>query len=38
MSEIAAPYGTGAAAAADGAKPVRRIRTHHLREMKERGE
>jgi 3-methyl-2-oxobutanoate hydroxymethyltransferase len=39
MSEIAAPYGTGAAApATDGAKPVRRIRTHHLREMKERGE
>jgi len=37
VSEIAAPYGTGAAAA-DGAKPVRRIRTHHLREMKERGE
>ena len=37
--EVAAPYGTGAAApATDGAKPVRRIRTHHLREMKERGE
>lgn len=34
--EVAAPYGSGAAAS--GAKPVRRVRTHHLREMKERGE
>jgi 3-methyl-2-oxobutanoate hydroxymethyltransferase len=37
MSETAAPYGTGPAAP-EGAKPVRRVRTHHLREMKERGE
>ncbi|WP_248581213.1 3-methyl-2-oxobutanoate hydroxymethyltransferase [Nocardioides sp. InS609-2] len=33
--EIAAPYGTGSASPA---KPVKRVRTHHLREMKERGE
>src|SRR5690606_31473298 len=32
--EVAAPYGGGAGTAA----PVRRVRTHHLREMKERGE
>ena len=32
----AAPYGTGPAAA--GSAPVKRVRTHHLREMKERGE
>jgi 3-methyl-2-oxobutanoate hydroxymethyltransferase len=37
MSETAAPYGTGPAAP-EGAKPLRRVRTHHLREMKERGE
>ncbi|GAB2859829.1 3-methyl-2-oxobutanoate hydroxymethyltransferase [Nocardioides pacificus] len=38
-SEVAAPYGTGPAKpAAEGAKPVKRIRTHHLREMKQRGE
>ena len=37
MSETAAPYGTGPAAP-ETAKPVRRVRTHHLREMKERGE
>ncbi len=36
-SELAAPYGSGAAPA-DGAKPVRRVRIHHLAEMKERGE
>src|SRR4051812_39620660 len=35
-SEETAPYGTGPAAASPG--PVKRIRTHHLREMKERGE
>ena len=35
MSEETAPYGTGPAASA---VPVRRVRTHHLREMKERGE
>lgn len=37
MSEETAPYGTGPAAAAQAA-PVRKVRTHHLREMKERGE
>ncbi len=36
MSEVAAPYGSGASAA--GAAPIRKVRTHHLREMKERGE
>src|SRR5688572_20719420 len=35
-NEETAPYGTGPAAAA--AAPVKRIRTHHLREMKQRGE
>ncbi|KQY51671.1 MULTISPECIES: 3-methyl-2-oxobutanoate hydroxymethyltransferase [unclassified Nocardioides] len=35
--EVAAPYG-GGAADAKAAAPVKRIRTHHLREMKERGE
>ncbi len=35
MSETTAPYGTGPAS---GGAPVRRVRTHHLREMKERGE
>ncbi len=33
-SEETAPYGTGPAAAA----PIKRIRTHHLRDMKQRGE
>src|SRR6187200_2409994 len=37
MSEETAPYGTGPAAQ-DGPRPVKRVRTHHLREMKERGE
>ncbi|WP_420846553.1 3-methyl-2-oxobutanoate hydroxymethyltransferase [Nocardioides jishulii] len=36
MSEETAPYGSGAAASATA--PVRKVRTHHLREMKERGE
>ncbi|HEX3223904.1 MAG TPA: 3-methyl-2-oxobutanoate hydroxymethyltransferase [Nocardioides sp.] len=37
--EVAAPYGTGPAKAAPtGSTPVRRVRTHHLRQMKERGE
>jgi 3-methyl-2-oxobutanoate hydroxymethyltransferase len=36
MSEQPAPYGTGTPQAP--AAPVRRVRTHHLREMKERGE
>ncbi|WP_308113780.1 3-methyl-2-oxobutanoate hydroxymethyltransferase [Kineosporia corallincola] len=35
-SEETAPYGTGAAPAP--ARPLRRVRTHHLREMKQRGE
>ncbi|QNN53262.1 3-methyl-2-oxobutanoate hydroxymethyltransferase [Nocardioides mesophilus] len=35
MSETAAPYGTGPSTPA---APVRRVRTHHLREMKQRGE
>ncbi|WP_295657857.1 3-methyl-2-oxobutanoate hydroxymethyltransferase [uncultured Nocardioides sp.] len=34
--EVAAPYGTGPARPAAG--PVKRVRTHHLRQMKERGE
>jgi 3-methyl-2-oxobutanoate hydroxymethyltransferase len=37
MSETTAPYGSGPAAR-QPAQPVKRIRTHHLREMKERGE
>ncbi len=36
--ETAAPYGTGAARPAADAAPRKRIRTQHLREMKERGE
>lgn len=36
MSEETAPYGTGPAQGQ--AKPVKRVRTHHLREMKQRGE
>ncbi|WP_210651705.1 3-methyl-2-oxobutanoate hydroxymethyltransferase [Nocardioides sp. SYSU D00065] len=36
QSEETAPYGAGPAAAAS--QPVRRVRTHHLREMKQRGE
>ncbi|HWE90659.1 MAG TPA: 3-methyl-2-oxobutanoate hydroxymethyltransferase [Pseudonocardiaceae bacterium] len=35
-AEVAAPYGTGPAAA--GNKPAKRVRIHHLRELKERGE
>lgn len=35
MSESVAPYGSGAG---NDAKAVKRVRTHHLREMKERGE
>jgi 3-methyl-2-oxobutanoate hydroxymethyltransferase len=37
MPEETAPYGSGPAAAKPNA-PVKRVRTHHLREMKERGE
>jgi 3-methyl-2-oxobutanoate hydroxymethyltransferase len=39
--EETAPYGSGTPATAPGAAPaapVKRIRTHHLREMKQRGE
>ncbi|WP_395695080.1 3-methyl-2-oxobutanoate hydroxymethyltransferase [Nocardioides sp.] len=35
MSEETAPYGSGPAASAP---PTKRVRTHHLREMKQRGE
>jgi 3-methyl-2-oxobutanoate hydroxymethyltransferase len=40
MSETTAPYGAGASGVTGGAgsAPARRVRTHHLREMKERGE
>ncbi|HEV7978432.1 3-methyl-2-oxobutanoate hydroxymethyltransferase [Amycolatopsis sp.] len=34
-NEVAAPYGTGPAAQA---APVKKVRIHHLRELKERGE
>src|SRR6478752_4943673 len=37
MSEETAPYGTGPAKQ-DKAASIKRIRTHHLREMKQRGE
>ena len=38
-TEETAPYGSGPAKPAGSAPaPVRRVRTHHLREMKERGE
>jgi 3-methyl-2-oxobutanoate hydroxymethyltransferase len=36
MAEETAPYGTGPARGTSA--PVKRIRTHHLREMKQRGE
>jgi 3-methyl-2-oxobutanoate hydroxymethyltransferase len=36
-TEVTAPYGTGPTAA-DPAKPVKRVRIHHLQELKERGE
>ena len=36
MTETSAPYGSGPHE--PGAKPIRRIRTHHLIEMKQRGE
>ncbi|MFL6131318.1 MAG: 3-methyl-2-oxobutanoate hydroxymethyltransferase [Nocardioidaceae bacterium] len=38
MSETPAPYGSGAANSPTPSKPIRRVRIHHLREMKERGE
>lgn len=34
-AEVAAPYGTGPSTAP---KPLKRVRIHHLRELKERGE
>ena len=36
--EETAPYGTGPAQSNQAPAPVKRVRTHHLREMKERGE
>src|ERR687889_2769946 len=38
MAEETAPYGSGPATASQQAAPAKRVRTHHLREMKERGE
>lgn len=39
MSETTAPYGGGTGSGGAGVgTPVKRVRTHHLREMKERGE
>jgi 3-methyl-2-oxobutanoate hydroxymethyltransferase len=38
MSEETAPYGTGPAQPRAQAPAIKRIRTHHLREMKQRGE
>ncbi|EWC63837.1 3-methyl-2-oxobutanoate hydroxymethyltransferase [Actinokineospora spheciospongiae] len=35
-TEVAAPYGTGTAPR--GAQPAKRVRVHHLRELKQRGE
>jgi len=37
MSEMPAPYGSGPAQAGPSA-PVKKVRVHHLREMKQRGE
>src|SRR5918993_1718213 len=37
-SEETPPYGSGPTATPSPAAPVKRVRTHHLREMKERGE
>jgi 3-methyl-2-oxobutanoate hydroxymethyltransferase len=36
--EVAAPYGTGPAKPAPTGGSLKRVRTHHLRQMKERGE
>ncbi|MGH3357071.1 MAG: 3-methyl-2-oxobutanoate hydroxymethyltransferase [Nocardioidaceae bacterium] len=38
MSETTPPYGSGSGAADRPATPARKIRIHHLREMKQRGE
>ena len=37
MSEETAPYG-GGARPSGSPTPLKRVRTHHLREMKERGD
>jgi 3-methyl-2-oxobutanoate hydroxymethyltransferase len=37
-AEAVAPYGTGPGASASAAPPLKRVRIHHLRAMKERGE
>jgi 3-methyl-2-oxobutanoate hydroxymethyltransferase len=36
--EVAAPYGTGPTAPSRSATPLKRVRTHHLRQLKESGE
>lgn len=38
MSEMPAPYGSGPNTAATGAAPIKRIRTHHLQQMKDQGQ
>ncbi len=41
MSEETAPYGSGSRSAAEAppvTAPIKKVRTHHLREMRERGE
>ncbi|MPZ95263.1 MAG: 3-methyl-2-oxobutanoate hydroxymethyltransferase [Propionibacteriales bacterium] len=38
MSEMPAPYGSGPTKPADSPKPIKKVRVHHLREMKQRGE
>ncbi len=38
MSEMPAPYGSGPAKQSGESQQIRRIRIHHLRQMKERGE
>lgn len=38
MTETGAPYGTGAARGGASPEPAKRVRIHHLRAMKERGE
>ncbi len=38
MTEPSAPHGSGPKHSASADSPVKRVRTHHLREMKQRGE
>jgi 3-methyl-2-oxobutanoate hydroxymethyltransferase len=38
MTEEKAPYGSGSSTASSESAAIKRIRTHHLRQMKERGE